>query len=136
MKPALRENVFKHILIIIALIVLYCIIKPFIISTGLGADHTSAGTVLVAVSIVAVTACFGNFAFKYEKININNCWDRCFAHTITGLLMLIIGISLIFTGILIEILMGSFFVIDWTLILLYLACIGYDFWDLRAKTVK
>jgi len=84
----------------------------------------------LAVSIVAVIACFGNFAFTYEKVNIKKKDQRYLAHLTTGLLMLIIGISLIFSTILISTIMGPFILVNITFALLYLACVLYDFWDL------
>jgi hypothetical protein len=44
--------------------------------------------------------------------------------------MLVVGISLIFTSVLIKIIMGNFLLVNITIILLYLGCIGFDFVDL------
>lgn len=93
-------------------------------------DKSSAGDIIVAMSLIAVIGCFGNFAFTYEKMNQNKIFERYLAHITSALLMFVIGVSLIFTSLLINILMGHFILIDITLVLLYLACIGYDLWDL------
>ncbi|MFA5995607.1 MAG: hypothetical protein WCW27_04820 [Patescibacteria group bacterium] len=84
---------------------------------------------------MAVTACFGNFAFTYERVNCKNVWQRYLAHVTTVLLMLIIGISLELTAILTKLLIGErLIILDITLLLLYLASILYDFWDLLRAT--
>lgn len=126
----LKENLWKNIIVIIPLILLYLPIRNYLENSNLVSDTGAAGSILVAASIIAVIACFGNFAFTYEKVNQNKASHRYLAHFTTGLLMLIIGISLIFTAILIEFIMGSFILMNITLLLLYVACIGYDFWDL------
>lgn len=55
---------------------------------------------------------------------------RLLGHITTGLLLLIIGISLIITGVLVSFIMGSFPLFDLTLALLYISCVGYDLWDI------
>ncbi len=130
MKKIIKENLWKNILLIILLILLYFSIHNHLTSSNLVTDTSAASTILVATSIIAVIACFGNFAFTYEKVKRDKASHRYIAHLTTGLLMLIIGISLIFTAILIKFIMGSFIIVDATLLLLYIACVGYDFWDL------
>jgi len=125
-----KGNIWKNIIIITLLIILYFPIHNYLINSNLINNIGSAGDVLVAISVIAVMACFGNFAFTYEKVNRKKKSHRYLSHCTTGLLMLVIGISLIFTSILIEFIMGKFIVINLTLIILYVACIGYDFWDL------
>ncbi|MBU2542019.1 hypothetical protein KJ785_00465 [Patescibacteria group bacterium] len=124
-----KENLIKNLLIILLLIIFYFPIKNCLLVSNLVTDTASAGDILVATSILAVIACFGNFAFTYEKIKINNNFEKYLAHVTTGLLMLVIGISLILTSILTSFIMGHFFVIDLVLIMLYIACIGYDYLD-------
>lgn len=126
----IKENITKNTILVLLLIFLYPLIQDFLMSSSLISDPAAAGDILVVISIIAVTACFGNFAFTYEKINVKNAFQRYLAHFITGLLMLVIGISFIFCAILTAIIMGHFIVIDITLLLLYLACLGYDFWDI------
>ncbi|MFH1256086.1 MAG: hypothetical protein V1494_02225 [Candidatus Diapherotrites archaeon] len=130
MQRILKENLVKNTLLIVILAFLYFPINDYLLNSGLALDKDLAGNFLIAMGIVAVTACFGNFSFTYEKINNENTFQRYFAHLTTGLLMLVIGVSIIFTGILMSFIIGSFIVINFSLIALYLACIGYDFWDL------
>jgi len=128
MQTIIKENRIKNVLLIVILIFLFIPIQDYLISKDL--NNADAGTILVATSIIAVIACFGNFAFTYEKINIKSASHRYLAHLTTGLLMLVIGISLLFTDILISFIIGRFFIIDVTLALLYIACVGYDSWDI------
>ena len=129
MKNIIKENIIKHIILAVLLIALFFPIQSFLIN-NLSADKESAGDIIVVMSIIAVTACFGNFAFTYEKINSKKKLHRYIAHITTGLLMLIIGISLIFSANLTIIIMGSFIISDLSFLLLYIACVFYDFWDL------
>jgi hypothetical protein len=129
-KIIIKENIIKNIFIVILLIILYFPISSYLTNSNLFTDLSLAGNILVATSIIAVTACFGNFAFTYEKISVESIFERYLAHFVTGLLMLIIGTSLIFTGILVSFVMGHFILLDFLLIVLYIACVGYDFWDL------
>ena len=129
MERILKENIIKNIILIVLLVLLISPINEFLLNNKLFEDVYLAGDVLVAMSIIAVIACFGNFAFSYEKINPKNVYQRYLAHITTGLLMFIIGVSLIFTSILISFIMGYFFLVDLILSLLYLSCMGYDFWD-------
>jgi len=130
MAKIITENIIKNIIIVFVLIGLMPMIQRFLYSGVLVDDKASAGSIIVVTSIVAVIACFGNFAFTYEKIDSKKPFQRYLAHISTGLFMLVIGISLIFTAFLSEMIMGYFVLIDVTLVLLYLACVGYDFWDM------
>ncbi len=136
MEKIIKENLIKNVILVILLVFLYFSIQNYLVNSNLKTDKALAGNILVAVSIIAVTACFGNFAFTYEKINPKNVFERYLAHTTTGLLMLIIGISLIFADILFTFTMGHFVLVDVTFILLYIANIGYDFWDLLKNKIK
>ena len=130
MKNALWENILKNVLIVVVLIFTY-----FHIQTTLGnmdfPDKSVLGSLLVAVSILAVTACFGNFAFTYEKVEHQDSKSRYLAHATTGLLMVLIGLSLEMTSVIIRLLMGNFYIFDLSLLILYLASVMYDFWDLK-----
>tara|TARA_Y100000310_G_scaffold204969_1_gene205264 strand:- start:233 stop:637 length:405 start_codon:yes stop_codon:yes gene_type:complete len=129
MKQIIKENVVKNIILAAVLFLLYTPINRFISQSALVADKALSGDALVAVSVLAVIACFGNFAFTYEKINEKNTFQRYLAHITTGLLMFAIGASLIFSDILIAIIMGRFIITDIVVLSIYLASIGYDFWD-------
>jgi len=130
MQQIIKENLVKNFILIVLLILLYGPINNYLLDSDLAADKASAGDILVATSIIAVIACFGAFAFTYEGINEKKNYRRCLGHITTGLLILIIGISLIFTTILSSFIMGPFIIFNITAVLLYLAVIGYDFWDL------
>jgi hypothetical protein len=131
MKKIYRENFIKNILIFFILVLSFEKIHSFIYGSSIVTDKLSAGSLLVAVSILAVTACFGNFAFTYEKINSKDIFSRLLAHTTTGLLMLLIGLSLEMTSVLSTILIGNFQIFNVSLFILYLASVLYDFWDLK-----
>ena len=130
MKKIYKENLVKNVLLIIGLTLLRSPVQSYIMSGDLLTHKDDAGNILVAVSIIAVLAGFGNFGFKYDKVNLGKSHHRYFAHILTGGLLLVIGISLIMTGKLISLIMGQFVLMDITLLLLYLACAGHDYWDL------
>lgn len=136
MKKLIRENLFKNAILLIVLALSYLPIKNFLFSTELVTDKPLAGDLLVAISIIAVTACFGNFAFTYEKIKARSVGERLLAHVTTGLLMLLIGLALEMTAVLSEILIGNFVILDISLIILYLASVCYDFWDLARMDLR
>lgn len=131
MKNIYLENAAKNILLVFALLIIHPVIQNSLLSSGISQDKAIVGNLLVAVSILAVTACFGNFAFTYEKVNIKNPLDRLLAHATTGLLMLLIGLSLEMTSILARFLLDGFVIFDLSLAILYAASVLYDFWDLK-----
>jgi hypothetical protein len=126
----IKMNITKNILLLLILTLLYYPIKSQIILSNISSNLNLVGDMLVAVSILAVIACFGNFAFTYEKVNYKNKLQLLLANLTTGTLMLVIGLSLIYTNFLVELLMGPSLFIPLILILIYFACILYDFWDL------
>lgn len=129
MKNILLENLVKNVLIVLTLLYTYSQINLFFANTVL--DKSVAGSLLTAVSILVVTACFGNFAFTYEKVDQRNFASRLLAHLTTGLLMLLIGLSLEMTSGLSRILIGDFPIFNLSLLILFVASILYDFWDLK-----
>lgn len=134
MRMPLKEVLGKNVLLIILLSLLYSPIVRFLSSSAMASDKVAASAILTAVSMISVIACFGNFAFTYEKVRIRRALQRYLAHCTTGLLMLIIGITLIMTHALMRLIAGRFMIMDGTLLLLYLACVCYDVWDvLRAE---
>jgi len=130
LKKKYKENLGKNILLLILFLLLFNPIKSYFLEGGLVINKASAGNILVAISIIAVLAGFGNFGFKYDKVDLQNPVQRYFAHVITGIFMFVIGICLVITGILISLIMGHFVLIDIILFLLYVSCVGFDFWDL------
>lgn len=128
------DNVIKNVLVLFCLVLSYEPIRSAIATSSVVADAGKLGSLLVAVSILGVTACFGNFAFTYEKIEKNKPSMLVLAHFTTGLLMLVIGMSLEMTSVLVEILMGKFALFDLSLVFLYIASILYDFWDVQRSS--
>ena len=136
MKRIYLENWVKNSIVLLILIFAYFNVQNFLLNSPVASDKSVIGSLLVAVSILAVTACFGNFAFTYEKVEHSSLDLRLLAHFTTGILMLLIGLSLEMTSVIAKLLMGDFLVFDLSLVLLYLASILYDFWDLRRAKVK
>lgn len=132
MNRILWENVTKNIILLTILIFTYFEIEKFFLQSSIS-DNSILGSVLVAVSILAVTACFGCFAFTYEKVETNRFGWRLMAHLTTGVLMLLIGLSLEMTFVLARSLIGDFYILNMSLVLLYIGIILYDFWDLEQR---
>lgn len=130
MKKIIWENIAKNLIILVILAFAYFETERFFINLPI-TDNSILGSILVAVSILAVTACFGCFAFTYEKVEHNNLGWRLLSHVTTGVLMLLIGLSLEMTSLIAKILIGDFPIFNFSLILLYLSIVLYDFWDLR-----
>ena len=132
LKLVFKENLVKNAILLASLTILRLPIQNYIESSGLETHKDLAGYVLAAVSIISVLAGFGSFGFKYVKMDLKNPYQTYFAHILTGTLLFVIGISLIMTWKLISLILGPFMLMDITLLLLYLACAGYDYWDLVA----
>ncbi|MDF2378845.1 MAG: hypothetical protein P1V18_01305 [Candidatus Gracilibacteria bacterium] len=133
---AILENIVKNLILLLILVFTYPYIKDQILIEKIISNPSLAGDVLVAVSIITVTACFGNFAFTYERTRLKNFYSRFLAHTCTGLLMLIIGMSLLIANFLTKALVGEIVVLQISFMLLYIASILYDFWDIERCTIK
>src|SRR3989344_2122190 len=99
MKKFVVENIVKNLLIIIILISVYESSRIFLISSPIVSDKQALGSLLTAVTILAMIACAGNYTFTYEKVNLRNTMSRIMAHTTTGLLMLLLGLSLGMTSV-------------------------------------
>ena len=133
MKSIEFENLIKNLIVIILLIIGYFQIENFFYTLP-NPDDSSLSSVLGAIGILSVIACFGNFAFTYSEIRHKRFISRLIAHSVTGLLMLLIGLSLEMTWVIVKILIGDFVLFHISLVILYIACVLYDFWDLeRAK---
>lgn len=132
MKKILFENYIKNFILLVLFVPIYFPIKNSLVLT----DPNYTGDLLIVASIIAVTACFGNFAFTYEKIKIKSRKSRMTAHVTTGLLMFIIGVSLMMVSVLTGVMTGGFLIMDLTLLALYVATILYDFWDLNRSGLE
>lgn len=133
MKKFVTENIIKNLIIVVLLIPGYLFIQEFFFNSPFSSDKTTLGNILTCVSILAVTACFGNFSFTYEKVDRKNQYSRLLAHLTTGLLMLLIGLSLEMTSVVLNLLVGNFIIFNLALVILYLASVLYDFWDLMRE---
>lgn len=135
MRKYVIENIIKNLMILILLIPACISSNNFIISSPIINDRQALGSLLTAVAILAMIACAGNYTFTYEKVNLNNIGSRLLAHTTTGLLMLLLGLSLQMTSVLVNNLSGRFVVFDISLVILYITSILYDFWDLMRENL-
>ncbi len=127
------ENSIKNLIVLILLVLFYFPIRAFFLDLN-NPDVSTLTSILGAVGIISVIACFGNFAFTYGEINHKRLISRLIGHSCTGLLMLLIGLSLEMTATIVKLLIGDFLIFDLILVILYIACVLYDFWDLeRAK---
>lgn len=133
MKRTLWENIIKNIIILALLTPCYFAIESHFLYSGKIFQESTIGNTLISVGILAVIACFGNFAFTYEKVHEVDSHSRILAHFTTGILMFLIGISLIMTSVLTRLLIGDFLVYNLSLGGVYLASVLYDFWDLKRK---
>ncbi len=131
MKNIEVENFIKNLIIVGILLFTYFQINDFLRNSPIATEKSVLGSVLVAVSILIVTACFGAFAFTYEKVEHRRIGARLLAHFATGVLMLLIGLSLEMTSVIVKLLMGDFLIFNLSLSLLYVGVILYDFWDLK-----
>lgn len=126
MNKIFLHNIIKNVIVIIILLFSWSSLHAFLIKI----DDTTAGDVLVAVSILAVAACFGCFAFTYEKTEEKQTWF-VLSHLTTGLLTLAVGWSLQMTAVLVENLVGPFTFFRCMLVVIYSSLVLYDFWDLN-----
>jgi len=133
MKKIYIQNLIKNIILLILLMFSYFEVTKFFSEVNV---ENNSGDMLVAVSIIAVIACFGNFAFTYEKTLKHKKSSILLVHLTTGLLMFIVGISVIMGADLTGYLVGQHYLIQGTWYLLYLASILYDFWDLERVFIK
>lgn len=138
MKNILLENLVKNVILVAILVPSYFWVyetfKPSAqLFTGSVAGGLLVGAMVGSISILLLVACFGNFAFTYEKID-RAFHSRFLAHLTTGLFMLLIGLSLEMTSVVVSLFVGKFPIFDLSLVIVYIASVLYDFWDLkRAK---
>lgn len=130
MKGTFIENIIKNIILVVLLILIYPEVQNSL-NTANFIDKSAAGSILTAIGLVSVIACFGNFAFTYEKVENKKFRARLFAHVTTGFLMLVIGLTLEMTSVIVKNMISVFPIFDISLLLLYIASVLYDFWDLE-----
>lgn len=132
---ALLENGIKNIFLIIVLVIMFPHVQEAF-SVEFFTDKDVSGSLLAAVGLVSVIACFGNFAFTYERVNHAKFGNRLLSHLTTGFLMLVIGLSLEMTSVIVTNTIGNFPIFNISLLLLYIASVLYDFWDLKRAELK
>jgi hypothetical protein len=81
--------------------------------------------------MLLVTVCFANFAFTYEKSNLQTKSGKLLAHSATGVFMLLTVLLLESITVAVKVVYPSLHAIILGFsILLYVGVILYDFWDL------
>lgn len=121
------ENIFKNGLILVIILATWPSISNKVSSlANLGFDN-----LLTVLSILLVTVCFANFAFSYENSFMESFGVRLISHLATFLFLLLTAWLII---VLYEVVRISFPTLAHPAlifsILLYLAIVLYDFWDL------
>lgn len=123
----IKENCVKNLIVLITTFLLY----PNLSEVLKVVSSDGVNDFLLMISIFLVTVCFANFAFTYEKTKIESIGSRMLAHSATFLFLLLTALLLeamvIVVGITYPLLSGVAIVFS---ILLYLAIILYDTWDL------
>ena len=132
LEVTIKENFIKNLIVLVCCFLFY----PNLQSSLHNISVDVMSNFLFIISILIVTVSFANFAFTYEKNNQRDTTTRLLAHLTTGLLMFIIGISLEMTSVITSVLIGDFQIFNISLIILYLASVLYDFWDLNRAEVK
>lgn len=122
MQTITKENLLKNTIVLVLLL-------PFSLAIQASTEKSVAGDMLVAVSIIAVIACFGAFAFTYEKTSMQKLSHKLLAHFTTGLLLFVIGASLLYTRAYATVLVGPYALFDLLIVILYAACACFDMWD-------
>ncbi len=127
----IKVNFIKNILILLAAVFIYPVISDSL--TSIKADQMN--DFLLIVSILLVTVCFANFAFTYEKSNLQARSGKLLAHSATGVFMLLTVFLLESIDVAVKAVYPSlYFLVLGFSIMLYVGVVLYDFWDLmRAK---
>ena len=123
---SIKENIVKNFFVLIVAGAMY----PFIASSFAQIRYEQMNDILLTISLLLVTVCFGNFAFTYEKSQMRSQIGKYISHGATFIFALLIAMLLeslilafraVYPSLYIFILICS--------ILLYVGVILYDFWD-------
>lgn len=126
-KTLIKENLIKNLLVIICTVFGY---KFIVDSTGGGVDVSQSGNLFSMISMLLVVVCFANFAFTYEKSKMNSLYSRLLSHACTFVLLLLLSCLLVALIASVKVFMPSLHgLVIWFSILIYLAVVLYDFWD-------
>jgi uncharacterized membrane protein len=123
----IAENLIKNFLVVVLALVFF----PVITSPIESIEATQMNDFLLTISIFLVSICFANFAFTYEKSNLNNLPEKILSHTAVASFMLLLALSLEVLVIAIRVVYPTLFsVFVFFAILLYFGVVLYDFWDI------
>ena len=123
----IKENLVKNVLILVIAAFLY----PSLSSSLMQIKFEQTNDFLLIISMLLVTVCFANFAFTYEKSNLQTKTGKLLAHSATGVFMLLTALLLESITVAVKVVYPSFHAIIFGFsILLYVGVILYDFWDL------
>lgn len=126
-RKIVKENFIKHGAIVIIAAFLY----PVISASLVGIRYEQTNDFLVVISMLLVTVCFANFAFTYEKSELNTTNGKLLSHSATFVFMLLILLLLESITLAVKVVYPSFHAIIFGFaILLYIGVVLYDFWDL------
>lgn len=126
-KTLIKENLIKNLLVIICTVFGY---KFIVDSTGGGVDVSQSGNLFSMISMLLVVVCFANFAFTYEKSKMNSLYSRLLSHACTFVLLFLLSCLLVALIASVKVFMPSLHgLVIWFSILIYLAVVLYDFWD-------
>ena len=126
-KTLIKENLIKNLLVIICTAFAY----NFVVASTGGVDVTQSGNFLSLISMLLVVVCFANFAFTYEKSNMNLFSVRLLSHVCTFFLLLLLALLLVALVSSIKVFMPSLHNLSiWFSVLIYISVVLYDFWDI------
>ena len=121
-----KENLIKNVTALIVAIIFY----PFLSASFSQIRAGQMNDILLTISLLLVTVCFGNFAFTYEKSRMQTWQGKYISHCATFIFLLL-------TALLLESLTLAFKTVYPSLygfilicsVLLYIGVVLYDFWD-------
>lgn len=123
----IKGNIIKNAIVLLIALILYPVVSTSIAPIG----ENQINNFLTIVSILLVTVCFANFAFTYEKSNLQTKGGKALAHVATGIFMLLTAILLESMTLAVHSVYPTFYgVILFFSILTYVGIVLYDFWDL------
>jgi len=122
-----RENVIKNILILIIAAIFYPVF-----SNALSTINAEAmNNFLLVISMLLVTVSFANFAFTYEKSNLQSAREKMLSYGAVFIFMLLTVLLLEVMVLTVKIVYPSLYgIILGFSVLLYVGIMLYDFWDL------
>ncbi len=120
------KNVIKHILLVLVLAFAYFLIQKEFSTIQ---DKETIQTLILFVGLVLVAPLFAVFQFSYAFTNSKKGREVFVSHTTTFLAILVVGLLIEMIDVLFVMMVGNLLTFRITILLLYLAIIGYDFWD-------